>query len=73
MPRQDLMDLVLRQFTAGETRTLEDVFGSVFEAAGNIPISESDVRSAILTLLRRNELRLTEDFRLRLADIAVAA
>lgn len=71
MPRQDLLDLVLRQFSDGRERTLEDVVSAVVRNAAIV--SESDARSAVLTLLRRNELLLTDEFKLQQSNTIVAA
>jgi hypothetical protein len=71
MPRQDLMELVLQQFAAGQERTLEDVVVGVSKTSP--VVSESDVRSAVLGLLRRNELQLTDQFNLQQAGDVVAA
>jgi hypothetical protein len=71
MPRQDLMNLVLQQFSAGEVRTLEEVVAGVGERSSTV--SEAEVRSAVLSLLRRNELLLTEQFGLQQADSVLAA
>jgi hypothetical protein len=71
MPRQDLMDLVLQQFSAGEVRTLEEIVAAV--GGRSSIVSEAEVRSAILSLLRRNELLLTDQFGLQQADGVLAA
>jgi hypothetical protein len=71
MPRQDLLDLVLRQFSDGRERTLEEVVSTVVRDAAIV--SESDARSAVLTLLRRNELLLTDDFKLQQSNMIVPA
>jgi hypothetical protein len=71
MPRRDLMDLVMQQFSAGEVRTLEQVLAAVRERSPIV--SEAEARSAVLSLLRRNELLLTEQFGLQQADSVLAA
>jgi hypothetical protein len=65
------MDLVMQQFSAGEARTLGEVVAAVGDASS--AVSEAEVRSAVLSLLRRNELLLTEQFMLERADSALAA
>jgi hypothetical protein len=71
MPRQDLMELVLQQFAAGREQTLEGVVVGVRKTSP--VVSEADVRSAVLGLLRRNELQLTDQFNLQQASDVVAA
>jgi hypothetical protein len=66
------MDLVMQQFSAGEVRTLEEVVAVVGERSSST-VSDAEVRSAVLSLLRRNELLLTEQFRLQQADRVLAA
>jgi hypothetical protein len=65
MPRQDLMHLVMNQFDQQYgILSLHEVVQGVLK--GHDSLTESDVKSAVLSLLRRNELVLTDDFKLEL-------
>ena len=65
------MELVLEKFSSGQIRTVEQVVAAVTNETALV--SEGEVRSALLTLLRRNELQLTDQFTIQQADTVIAA
>lgn len=71
MPRQDLMQLIMNQFDERSTMSLEELVSAVRDT-DRTGISISEIKSAVLALLRRDELTLSRDFRLRAPGRAAA-
>lgn len=71
MPRHNLMNVILEYFPDGRVRSLEEVVRDVLDAYP--AVSETDLKSAILGLLRRGDLVLTDEFNLVLRAVALAA
>ena len=63
MARDQLMKLVLEEFRDQSRHELEDVIRKV--RASSHDVHGSDVKSAVLGLLRRHQLELTDDFALQ--------
>lgn len=64
MPEAELKRLILKQLQDHRAYSVQDV---VDQALGlNHALYESDVKSLLLGLVRRNQLDLTDDFKVRL-------
>jgi hypothetical protein len=70
MPRQALLMLLLSHFEKSGELDLEDVLRIANQEA---QVSASEVKSAVLTLLRRHDIELTPDFRLAKAQVHLVA
>jgi hypothetical protein len=71
MPRQNLMNIILAFFPQGTVRTFEEVVQHIRD---EYPIvSETEFKSAVLGLLRRGDLVLTDNFNLTIPGTALAA
>ena len=71
MARHEIMHLILNEFNGNDTKSIEDLVETIANA--HTDIYPSQIRSALLGLLRRNDLELTDEFQLRRADHPVAA
>jgi hypothetical protein len=63
MPRQNLMHLVLGQFNDQNPRDFAELIAQV-RIVSTDDVSVSDIKSAVLGLLRRQDLILTDDSKL---------
>jgi hypothetical protein len=64
MPRSEIMRLVLDQFQDRPRNELEEVIEGVQNTA--LPdVNLTEIKSAVLGLLRRHKLELTDDFALQ--------
>jgi len=71
MPRHNLLNVILGYFSDERVRSLEDVVRHIQD---QYPVvSETDLKSAILGLLRRGDLALTDEFNLMLREASIAA
>ena len=64
MERNQIMELVLSQFGEPHPHELEDVIQGVRKEA-TPPLLRSEIKSAVLGLLQRRDLELTDDFTLQ--------
>ena len=64
MERNQIMELVLNQFGEQRPHELEDVIQGV-RTKTTAPLQRSDIKSAVLGLLQRRDLELTDDFALQ--------
>jgi hypothetical protein len=71
MSKAELNALIMRQLQDHQSHTVNEL---VTTLTTDPKLYESDVRSALLGLIRRNQLDLTDDFKVRLPqnELAVA-
>jgi hypothetical protein len=69
MSNVDLKPLILRRLQDYQSHTVTEL---VTALTADPTIYESDVRSALLGLIRRNELDLTDDFKVKLPENELA-
>ena len=62
MPRQNLMNLLMGQFSDPNPRDFAELIAQVRIVSPDVSVS--DIKSAVLGLLRRQDLILTDDSRL---------
>lgn len=74
MPRRQIMAMILKQLEDRRAHNLSDVVVATVEESRktNQPVYQSDVRSAVLGLVRQNELELTDNFQIQLPISALA-
>lgn len=74
MPRRQIMEMVLKQLDDHRAHNLRDLVDATMAESrrANQPVYQSDIRSAVLGLVRQNEVKLTDDFRVQLANSALA-
>jgi hypothetical protein len=63
MPIDDLADIVLKALRDHQAHNIDDVVRKAAQEASSYP---ADVRSVVLGLLRRDKLKLTDDFKVKL-------
>lgn len=74
MPRRQIMAMVLKQLEDHRAHNLSDVVVATVEESrkANQPVYQSDVRSAVLGLVRQNELELTDNFQVQIPASSLA-
>lgn len=70
MPTMELNELILQVLEDHRQRSIPEV---VHEVLLQQPLYESEIKAALLGLIRRNRLELTENFDLRLPENELAA
>jgi hypothetical protein len=63
MPQAELNALILGQLQDGHAHSVPQLVESTLSA--NHSLYESDVKSAVLGLVRRNQIELTDDFKVQ--------
>jgi hypothetical protein len=72
MPRHDLMNFVLSLFEDGQSLTMEQIIKRVRDERGDI-LTVTEIKSAVLALLRREDLAFSPSFGLLRSTQPVAA
>jgi hypothetical protein len=67
MPPKEIAAIVIQQLADHQAHNIEDVVKRT-QAAAPADLYTSDIKSAVLGLVRRNELSLTDDFKVQLPD-----
>jgi hypothetical protein len=70
VPQTELKDLILKQLQDRQAHSVQEVVEQALEL--NHGLFESDVKSALLGLVRRNRLDFTDDFKVQLPDRELA-
>jgi len=66
MPQYDIMNLVLHEFAVSSSMDLNALIETI--QCNHADLSKNEIRSAILGLLRRQELKLTPNFQIELPN-----
>ena len=68
MPRDQIIEIVLRELADHRAHDIQDVVHSALQNSqgSHESLYESDVKSAVLGLVRRNQIELTDDFKVQL-------
>ena len=68
MPRDKIIAMVLESLGDHRAHDIQEVVDSAIRKSETVPqrLYVSDVRSAVLGLVRRNQVELTDDFKVKL-------
>jgi hypothetical protein len=67
MPRAQISEIVLQTLDDHHAHDIQEIVETIQGSApANEPLYASDVKSAVLGMVRRNEIELTDDFKVKL-------